>query len=140
MLVMPVHKSQIRKIVQNTAQLCLKTFNMIFYYVQTLIRALYSIFVRRKVMYLWTCRSFESAYEKTNGSSNRTSVKCHICGRSANPANYLSPQVVKLRFAKHICGRPCSFGICNPFSRVETEMTGRNHAENFPLCLTEGKM
>jgi hypothetical protein len=27
------------------------------------------------------------------GSANRKSAKCHICGRSANITNYLSPQI-----------------------------------------------
>jgi hypothetical protein len=47
-------KSQIYKFLQNTAQLCLKTvlkvvFSLNFYYVQLLIRALYAIFVSRKI-------------------------------------------------------------------------------------------
>jgi hypothetical protein len=41
-----------------------------------------------------------------NGSANRKSAKCNICGRSANLANYLSPQIADLRFAELLCGPP----------------------------------
>ncbi len=60
---------QVRRFLQNTAQLCLKAvlkfvFLSDFLLCATLIGALYAIFVRRTGMYLRTCRSFKSANRK----------------------------------------------------------------------------
>jgi hypothetical protein len=52
-------------------------FIMYTFYV---ISALYATFVRRKSMYLRTCKSFKSANDKKDGSINRKFAKCHICG------------------------------------------------------------
>ncbi len=38
-------------------------------------------------------------------STNRKSAKCHICGRSTDPTNYLSPQI-------------CGFAICVSYLRT----------------------
>jgi hypothetical protein len=50
---------------------------------------MYATYVRRKSMYL--LEVFKSANH--NKDSARKSPKCHICGRSANLTNYLSPQI-----------------------------------------------
>ncbi len=57
------------------------------------------MFVRRKPEFLdW--RSFKSAkvrkyaIPKKIKSENRRSANCHICGRSANLTNFLSPQIL----------------------------------------------
>ncbi len=110
-----IPKSQNRKYLQNTAQLCLAAalkvvFLHDFYCVQILIRALYDKFVRRKMMYLWTCGSFKSANHKKDWlAANRKSVKWHICGRSANITIYLCPQICGFGFAGLLCG-PSTFG------------------------------
>jgi hypothetical protein len=47
------------------------------------------------------------------GSKDRKSAKCHICRRSENLTNYLSPQICGLRFAELICGPPTSGFLFN---------------------------
>jgi ribosomal protein S14 len=43
--------------------------------------------------------------QKKNGSANRKSAKCLICGRSANITNYWSPEI-------------CRFAICETYLRA----------------------
>jgi hypothetical protein len=100
--------SQIRKFLQNTALLCLKTVLKIVFKKSFFIMykfkmiTCYTVFARRKSMYLRTCGSFKQITNKI-GSANRKSAKCLICGRSAKRTNYL-------RFAEVFCGPP-TFGI-----------------------------
>jgi hypothetical protein len=72
-----------------------------FFYVKIWNKALYAAFVRRKGMDLLICGSSKSANHKKLTFANPKSAKCHICGRSANLTNYLSPQ-------------SCWFAICGP--------------------------
>jgi hypothetical protein len=53
-------------------------------------------------MYLRTCGSFKSANHKKSGSENRKSTKSHICGRSANLTNYLSPQIYGISYLRNL--------------------------------------
>ncbi len=99
----------IRKFLQNTAQLCLKTV------IQILIRASDAIFVRRKSMFLRNCGSFISGNKiKRLGPKNRKSATCHIFGRSANLPNYSSQQICELP----ICGT--YFRTAHPWSVYKT--------------------
>ncbi len=104
-------KMQIRKFLQNNAQLCHKTVLILFlkwfsYFVQILIRALYVIFVRRISMCLQTVGSFESAKKswvckwiyKLKSASHKKRLGSLIenpqgATMSGNLTNYLRPQI-----------------------------------------------
>jgi hypothetical protein len=53
-----------------------------------------------------TCGSFKSANPKKTESTNSKSSKCHICGRSSNLTNYLSPHVAGLGLRNLFADRP----------------------------------
>ncbi len=48
-----------------------------------------------------SAKKFGSANRKNIGYANRKSANCHICRRSANVTNFVSPQI-------------CGFAICGP--------------------------
>ncbi len=97
-------KSQNRKFLQNSAQLCLNTgpksrlfTGSLITYVQILVWAVYAKFVQ--------------------GSAIRKSAKCHICGRSAYLTNCKGRKFAGFLFAELICGPP-TFGFSK--KRAET--------------------
>jgi hypothetical protein len=108
-------RSQTRKFLRNTAQLCLKiVIKVVFvkvFYVKIWIRALYAIFVRRNSMYLRTCGSFKFANHKKIGFANRKSATFHICGRSANLTTYQIPQIFKSNYGSIYI----LMNICSPY-------------------------
>ncbi len=57
-------------------------------------------------MSLRNCGRFKSANHKEIGSANRKSAMCHICGKSANPTNYLSHKFADLQFGNLFADRP----------------------------------
>jgi hypothetical protein len=65
------------------------------------------VFVRRKVKNLRICKVLSPQKNlglqngKNIGYANRKSANCHICRRSANVTNFVSPQI-------------CGFAICGP--------------------------
>ncbi len=74
-------------------------------------------------MSLRNCGRFKSANHKEIGSANRKSAMCHICGKSANPTNYLSHKFADLRFGKLICG-PSTFDKISWCSKPRIYTTG----------------
>ncbi len=54
-------------------------------------------------------KSFKTANYKKDWV--RKSAKCHICRRSANLTNYLSPQICGLAILELICGPPLVFFV-----------------------------
>ncbi len=87
-----IRKSQICKFPHNTAELCIKVV-LKFVFGNVFMQKLeHSCYICKKKKYL-DLRNFRSANHKKIGSANSKSAKCHICGRSANLTNYLSPQM-----------------------------------------------
>ncbi len=68
------------------------------------------VFVRRKVKNLRICqvlrlqKNFGSANRKNIGYADRKSANCHICRRSANVTNFVSPQICGFAlWTAHLC-------------------------------------
>jgi hypothetical protein len=66
------------------------SFYAMFCYGQILIGTLYTIFVRRKSMYLQTCGSFISENRKKIGSANRKSVSASYLRKFLKPSLFNS--------------------------------------------------
>ncbi len=94
-----IRKSQIRKFLQNTVQLCLKTVPKVVFLNDFYDGQIWICFIiKTKSIYLQICGSFKSANHKKSGSKNRKSAQCQICGKSADLTN--------LWFAELICVPP----------------------------------